>query len=50
MAAAAGEAAADQLARRRVASGGCAFLSKALGTNVLTGDGHLMAAEAGAEM
>jgi len=31
-----------------LASGGCAFLSKALGTNVLTGDGHLMAAEAGA--
>jgi succinate dehydrogenase/fumarate reductase flavoprotein subunit len=32
-----------------IATGGCAFLSKALGTNVLTGDGHLMAAEAGAE-
>jgi succinate dehydrogenase/fumarate reductase flavoprotein subunit len=31
-----------------VATGGCAFLSKALGTNGLTGDGHLMAAEAGA--
>ncbi len=31
-----------------LASGGCAFLSKALGTDVLTGDGHLMAAEAGA--
>lgn len=32
-----------------IASGGCAFLSKALGCNVLTGDGYLMAAEAGAE-
>lgn len=32
-----------------IASGGCAFLSKALGTNVDTGDGALMAAEAGAE-
>jgi succinate dehydrogenase/fumarate reductase flavoprotein subunit len=32
-----------------IATGGCAFLSKALGTNVLTGDGYLMAAEAGAE-
>lgn len=32
-----------------VATGGCAFLSKALGCNVLTGDGHLMAAELGAE-
>jgi succinate dehydrogenase/fumarate reductase flavoprotein subunit len=31
-----------------IATGGCAFLSKALGTDVLTGDGHLMAAEAGA--
>ncbi|HMN78396.1 MAG TPA: FAD-binding protein [Burkholderiaceae bacterium] len=31
-----------------LATGGCAFLSKALGTNVLTGDGHLMAARAGA--
>lgn len=31
-----------------IASGGCAFLSKALGTNVDTGDGALMAAEAGA--
>jgi len=31
-----------------LASGGCAFMSKALGTNVLTGDGLLMAAEAGA--
>ncbi|KKI90634.1 pyridine nucleotide-disulfide oxidoreductase [Bacillus sp. SA1-12] len=31
-----------------IASGGCAFLSKALGCNVLTGDGYLMAAEAGA--
>ncbi|WP_437290838.1 FAD-dependent oxidoreductase [Sorangium sp. So ce406] len=33
-----------------IATGGCAFLSKALGTNVLTGDGGLMAAEVGAEM
>lgn len=33
-----------------IASGGCAFLSKALGCNVLTGDGSLMAAEAGAEL
>ncbi|MFB9328412.1 FAD-dependent oxidoreductase [Paenibacillus aurantiacus] len=33
-----------------VATGGCAFLSGALGTNVLTGDGLLMAAEAGAAL
>jgi succinate dehydrogenase/fumarate reductase flavoprotein subunit len=33
-----------------IATGGCAFLSKALGTNVLTGDGYLLAAEAGAEL
>ena len=33
-----------------IATGGCAFLSRALGCNVLTGDGHLMAAEVGAEM
>ncbi len=33
-----------------IATGACAFLSKALGCNVLTGDGYLMAAEAGAEM
>jgi succinate dehydrogenase/fumarate reductase flavoprotein subunit len=33
-----------------MASGGCAFLSKALGTNVDTGDGALMAAEVGAEL
>ncbi|MCC5637177.1 FAD-binding protein [Nostoc sp. CHAB 5844] len=33
-----------------IATGGCAFLSKALGCNILTGDGYLMAAEAGAEM
>ena len=33
-----------------VATGGCAFLSKALGCNVLTGDGLLMAAEVGAEL
>jgi succinate dehydrogenase/fumarate reductase flavoprotein subunit len=32
-----------------MATGGCAFLSRALGCNVLTGDGHLMAAEVGAE-
>ena len=33
-----------------IATGGCAFLSKALGCNVLTGDGYLMGAEAGAEL
>ena len=33
-----------------IATGGCAFLSKALGTNVLTGDGYLLAAEAGATL
>lgn len=33
-----------------IATGGCAFLSKALGCNVLTGDGYLLAAEAGAVM
>lgn len=33
-----------------IATGGCAFLSRALGCNVLTGDGYLMAAEAGAEL
>ncbi|MEC2078175.1 FAD-binding protein [Metabacillus fastidiosus] len=32
-----------------LASGGCTFLSKALGCNVLTGDGYLLAAEAGAD-
>jgi len=32
-----------------IATGGCAFLSKALGTNVLTGDGYLLAGEAGAD-
>jgi succinate dehydrogenase/fumarate reductase flavoprotein subunit len=32
-----------------VATGGCAFQSGGLGCDVLTGDGHLMAAEAGAE-
>ncbi|WP_227983330.1 FAD-dependent oxidoreductase [Nocardia spumae] len=31
-----------------LATGGCAFLSRALGTNVDTGDGTLMAAEVGA--
>jgi len=33
-----------------IASGGCAFLSKALGCNVLTGDGLLLAVESGAEL
>lgn len=33
-----------------LATGGCAFLSKALGCNVNTGDGALFAAEAGAEL
>ena len=33
-----------------IATGGCAFLSKALGCNVLTGDGGLLAAEVGADM
>jgi succinate dehydrogenase/fumarate reductase flavoprotein subunit/ABC-type nitrate/sulfonate/bicarbonate transport system substrate-binding protein len=33
-----------------LATGGCAFLSKALGCDVSTGDGALYAAEAGAEM
>ncbi|MFL9919050.1 FAD-binding protein [Paraburkholderia fungorum] len=33
-----------------IASGGCAFQSRALGCNVLTGDGQLMAAEVGAEL
>ena len=33
-----------------IATGGCAFQSKAFGCNVLTGDGYLMAAEAGAEL
>ncbi|WP_276119956.1 FAD-binding protein [Pararhizobium qamdonense] len=33
-----------------LAAGGCAFMSKALGCDVLTGDGYLMAAEAGAEL
>lgn len=32
-----------------IATGGCAFLSKTLGSNVLTGDGYLLAAEVGAE-
>ena len=31
-----------------IAAGGCAFMSKALGTYGLTGDGLFMAAEAGA--
>lgn len=33
-----------------IAAGGCAFLSGGLGTNNLTGDGYLMAAEAGATL
>lgn len=33
-----------------IAAGGCAFMSKALGTYGLTGDGLLMAAEAGAAL
>lgn len=33
-----------------LATGGCAFLSGALGCNPDTGDGHLMAAELGAEL
>jgi succinate dehydrogenase/fumarate reductase flavoprotein subunit len=33
-----------------VATGGCAFQSGGLGCDVLTGDGHLLAAEAGAEL
>lgn len=33
-----------------IATGGCAFLSRALGCNVLTGEGHLMAAEVGADL
>lgn len=33
-----------------LASGGCAFLSKALGCDVNTGDGALMAVEAGADL
>ena len=33
-----------------LATGGCAFLSKALGCNVLTGDGYLLGAEVGAEL
>lgn len=33
-----------------LATGGCAFLSKALGSNVNTGDAFLMAVEAGAEL
>jgi len=33
-----------------LASGGCAFLSRLLGSHTNTGDGYLMAAEAGAEL
>ncbi|SFP78019.1 Fumarate reductase flavoprotein C-term [Bradyrhizobium sp. Ghvi] len=32
-----------------IATGGCAFLSKTLGSNMLTGDGYLIAAEVGVE-
>ncbi len=32
-----------------IATGGCALLSKILGSNVLTGDGYLMAAQVDAE-
>lgn len=33
-----------------IATGGCGFLAGGMGCNVLTGDGHLMAAELGAEL
>ena len=33
-----------------LATGGCAFLSRALGCNVLTGDGYLLGAEVGAQL
>ena len=33
-----------------LATGGCAFMSRLLGSQTNTGDGHLMAAEAGAEL
>jgi succinate dehydrogenase/fumarate reductase flavoprotein subunit len=33
-----------------IATGGCGFLAGGLGCNVLTGDGHLLAAELGAEL
>jgi len=33
-----------------IATGGCAFLSRALGCNVLTGDGTLLATEVGADL
>ncbi|MBW4079822.1 FAD-dependent oxidoreductase [Paenibacillus sp. S150] len=33
-----------------IATGGCAFLSKGLGCNVLTGDGYLLGGEVGAEL
>lgn len=33
-----------------IATGGCAFLSNALGCNVNTGDGYLLAVEAGADL
>ncbi|MGF9693751.1 MULTISPECIES: FAD-dependent oxidoreductase [unclassified Rhizobium] len=43
-----GEAAGIRAGAVVIATGGCAFLSGALGTNNLTGDGYLIAAEAGA--
>ncbi|MEA2180627.1 MAG: hypothetical protein QOG77_3924 [Solirubrobacteraceae bacterium] len=33
-----------------IATGGCAFLAGGMGCNVLTGDGHLLAAELGADL
>lgn len=45
-----GEAWTVQAGAVVIATGGCAFLSKALGCNVLTGDGYLLAAETGAEL
>ncbi|WP_438445697.1 FAD-dependent oxidoreductase [Gorillibacterium sp. sgz5001074] len=45
-----GEAWTVQASAVVIATGGCAFLSKALGCNVLTGDGYLLAAEAGAHL
>jgi len=45
-----GEAWSVQAGAVVIATGGCAFLSKALGCNVLTGDGYLFAAEAGASL
>ena len=45
-----GDAWAVQAGAVVLATGGCAFLSKALGCDLLTGDGALMAAEAGARL